>query len=389
MGGIYFFYLKAPPKTYFFVFLFIVAIYRRVDFSDVRLILLLIFIVVFIFLIQYLIFRRGTLTNLLGYIIPILNSFLIIKLLGNKFFNYFVNVVYFLAIIGLFFWLLENISPEFNNSIKKWVSILGTDPSVQKESLILFAYEPNKIIGGLIRNNGGFWEPGAYVTTLVPAFLFSSIIYGLKNKKSIIILIAILTTFSTTGYIALFVVFIYYIVLSSYNSMVKYFLIITFVSLSVFAYYALDFLSGKIEYNIEFVQKADFTTAANGRFLALKKSGYAIQQHPLIGKNFITLRGKEINYYAKDWVGYGWMDLMAKIGILFFIWYLFINYNFYKKLVRANNYTRFNYKFLALLPFLAQYILLFGQALYAVPLFMIFLEFPLLYKYSNIYKIKK
>lgn len=385
MGGIYFFYLKAPPKAYFFIFLFIIAVYRKVTLTNFKGVLLLIFIVFFIFITQRAFSGRGTLTNLLGYIIPILNAYIIIKLIGNKFFKYFVNVVYVFAIIGLFFWLLENLIPSFNESIPAWVVKFGTDPSDWKESLILFAYEPNRAIGELIiRNNGGFWEPGAYVTTLVPAFFFSSIINGINHKKSWIILITILTTFSTTGYIALFVIIIYNVIVSSYSIVLKNTLIISFVLVSVFAYFSLDFLSTKINQNIEYAQKSDLTTPTDGRFIAFNKSIYAVEQNPLIGENLITLR--EIDYEAKDWVGYGWMDLVAKIGLVFFSWYLLINYSFYKRLVRANS-NELNYKILALIPFLAQYVLLFGQALYAVPLYLIFLVFPLIYKNTDNYKI--
>jgi len=387
MGGIYFFYLLPPPKIYFFIFLIIIAFYRKVRLTDVN-VLVLISIVVFIFFAQRTISERGSLYNLLGNLIPILNAYLIIKILGKRFFRFFVNIVYAFAIIGLVFWLAENLIPAFNNSIPHLAARFGTDPGGLDESLILFAYEPNREFGDLIiRNNGGFWEPGAYVTTLIPALFFCYTLNGIKNIKSLVILLAIITTFSTTGYLALFVLIIYFILLSSYKLSSKVGLIILALFITSFSYYSLDFLSAKIEENITFVNQSDLATGSDGRFLALKKAIYSVGQHPLLGKDFIPHRGEEIDYYAKDWVGYGWMDLMAKIGLVFFSLYLIINYNFYKRFVKANG-RGINYWLLALLPFLAQYIVLFGQALYAVPLFLVILVFPLTYKKQTAYELQ-
>jgi hypothetical protein len=379
MGGIYFFYLKPPPKIFFFVLLFSVALYRRIRLNDYK-ILILILVVIFIFFAQKSISGYGTLSNLLGWVIPILNAYLVIKILKNTFFNYFVNVVYVFAIIGLFFWIMQNVFPAFNEGIPDLVKKLGTDPSDYKESLILFAYEPNKAFGNLlIRNNGGFWEPGAYVTTLVPALFFSYLINGFKSNKTKIILLAIITTFSTAGYCALFLILAYSIILSKLNLATKNLLFSLFIFLSAFSYYSFDFLNKKISVELKTANEANLSTATAGRFLGFRKALYSVSQNPFIGKDFVTkkLPAEEIDYWAPDFVGYGWMDLMAKIGLLFFAWYLVINYKFYKWFVKINSRKKY-YGILALLPFLAQYILLFGQALYAVPLYLIFIVLVLI-----------
>lgn len=387
MGGIYFFYLKAPPKIYFFLFLLIVALNKRIQLRDAKLAFL--FLILFgIFYTQKIIYGRGTLSNFLGMIINLANAYLIIKIVNKKFFYLLINVVYVFAIIGLVFWILENVSSAFNNSIQPLVGILGTDPSEQQESLILFAYEPNFSLDGLVRrNNGGFWEPGAYVTTLVPAYFFSLTIYGFKNIKSIVILIATFTTFSTTGILALFVILFYYIMISpKINKKAKFgIFLVLLVSASV-SFFSFDFLFEKIAKEIQYADSRELTDGTDGRFSGLKKAIYSVQQHPFIGKDFITLKGEEIDYFAKDYVGYGWMMLLAKIGVFFFSWYLLINLKFYRRFFNAN-IPLFKGSILFILPFLAQYILLFGQALYNVPLFDIFFLLPLLYKSEAAYKL--
>lgn len=387
MGGIYFFYLEAPPKIIFCIFLLIIAFFKKIQLKDIK-ILFLFLILFFIFYTHKVLYGRGTYSNFLGTIITLANAYLIFKIVGKKFFYLFINVVYVFAIIGLFFWILENLIPPFNDSIQSLVELFGTDPSVQMDSLILFAHESNYALNDIvIRNNGGFWEPGAYVTTLVPAYFYCLLIYGFKHKKSIVILFTIITTFSTTGLLALFVILLYYVLVSpNINKKAKLGTVLILLVIAVTSFFSFDFLYDKVVEQIAFAEVRDIESASNGRFLALKKLGYAMQQNPIMGKDYIALKGDEIDYFAPDYVGYGWMQLMARIGIIFFGWYLIINFKYYKRFFNANS-VEYKKSSLFILPFIAQYILLFGQALYDIPLFDVCFVMAILYKSEKHYKL--
>ena len=56
------------------------------------------------------------------------------------------------------------------------------------------------------RNTGFTWEPKAFANFLMLGILFNLLRYRLRffNKRMIIMLITLITTFSTTGYIMIF-----------------------------------------------------------------------------------------------------------------------------------------------------------------------------------------
>lgn len=101
---------------------------------------------------------------------------------------------------------------------------------------LFVTYIPNYLYPGvLIRNWGIFREPGVFQIYLVFGLLIQLFILHKPNKYSIIIyIITILTTFSTTSYIALFLVLCgYFISIDKYKKHKRNFLLIFVVTLSI------------------------------------------------------------------------------------------------------------------------------------------------------------
>ena len=103
--------------------------------------------------------------------------------------------------------------------------------------------------GGLWRNSGCAWEPGLYSIMLSMAILFN--IYhnnGIRlNKRFFILLIALITTFSTTGYIIAMIIFACYFMFSKKNRIVHKIIYIIIFGITFFFIYELPFMSNKIE----------------------------------------------------------------------------------------------------------------------------------------------
>lgn len=105
----------------------------------------------------------------------------------------YTNVMYHLCIISLIcllvFWLVPGIREGF----------LVTNAAGNVYSDI-YVFSFNCKGKGIPRNQGMFWEPGAFSTFIVFALVFETINEKLNFKRLVIFLLALLTTFSTTGY---------------------------------------------------------------------------------------------------------------------------------------------------------------------------------------------
>ena len=146
-----------------------------------------------------------------GFIVLILTGYFIIVSVAN-FFSMFIKIVYYLALISLIGFLIQLILPSFyssiNSIITEYFSILNSARSnrMNYTNIIIFTYVD---LHGL-RNSGFLWEPGAYGSwlnfTLFLHFRMNNFEY---DRIANIFIIAILTSLSTTAFIALLLVLLY------------------------------------------------------------------------------------------------------------------------------------------------------------------------------------
>ena len=109
----------------------------------------------------------------------------------EKWFGAYVKIMYVISVCSIILYVLDILIPSFSSYLPT-----VTNSMYLKKGTILFAVTPTKN-----RNYGCFWEPGAFQTYLVLAFIIETFIYQSKYKKRITsLLIALVTTFSTAGY---------------------------------------------------------------------------------------------------------------------------------------------------------------------------------------------
>lgn len=111
-------------------------------------------------------------------------------------------------------------------------------------------------MGLFVRNSGFMWEPGAYSCILVflLVYHFCKIDYKI-DKKIIVLSLAIMSTFSTAGYMALFIVYIFFLVKNKelrrkYWFFLPFFLF-GFIGYAAYFYNTSEFMREKIEEYIE------------------------------------------------------------------------------------------------------------------------------------------
>lgn len=201
-------------------------------------------------------------------------------LLKGSFVRIFPKIIYTISVISLVLWICCFI-PPFKQIL---LSIAGSLPELRpKEFIDITSADVKSLyiyvipVGNKIRNFGPFWEPGMYAVFLMLALsinVFKSI--PLFSKENIILMAANVTTFSTTGYVAMLFILTSYIFLKNKNIFLKVFSLFAMPSF-MFWIMSLDFMKDKI------LKEADNINLAYSRFGALFYHWEKIKLSPIIG----------------------------------------------------------------------------------------------------------
>ena len=228
--------------------------------------------------------------NLIGTIDLILRFSTIIVasvLVGTSFRPIFIYLMKFFSYVSVIIWCLIFIFPSFANILFSIGSALPqfvsetwlqntTTPGV---SLYLY-YLPEKLSSSYMsffRNCGPFFEPGLFASYLSLAIALNMGVYNsLFNKDNIILLLALLSTCSSAGYISLLIILISSLFFSK-SIFYRVVIILTLV-LCWNPIMNLDFMSEKISTNFE---SAD--SSASSRFGAVLYHLEKLSVSPLIG----------------------------------------------------------------------------------------------------------
>ncbi|TSD66988.1 hypothetical protein FFF34_006205 [Inquilinus sp. KBS0705] len=133
----------------------------------------------------------------------ILLSFVFCKILKEKLATYVVKVVVHLTIISFVFYALQLIG--LGDYIFKYSSALGLKSKSDFEdytNFIIFTF----LRGSEFRNAGFVWEPGAFGCFLIITMILNFFLNNFTiDRKAKILIVAMLTTLSTTNYVSLLV----------------------------------------------------------------------------------------------------------------------------------------------------------------------------------------
>ncbi|MHA1251650.1 MAG: hypothetical protein ACTSRP_16785 [Candidatus Helarchaeota archaeon] len=179
------------------------------------------------------------------------------------------------------------------------------------------------------RNAGPFWEAGAFgiytnLALFVDLFIFDS---TLKNKRSLVFILTVITTFSTAAYISLFYIILVY---QLFNRRLKLFLIrviyvIALIYAFIILYRTLPFLSKKIEKRIVSIEYAISMDKKQERIGTFFKDIFYLMRSPIFGygydpRNYIeNFNGWEIRYTHKN---NGVSNLLLILGLPGGLFYL-------------------------------------------------------------------
>jgi hypothetical protein len=210
-----------------------------------------------------------------------------------------------------------------------------------------------------IRNCGPFWEPGVFSGFLIIALAFLFFSEGtVRNKRGYIFIIALITTFSTTGYLALIISVALYN--KEYIKKYKIILVPLLVASSYYAFFNIAFLSNKIS---DQSKQLDQDKSRFGS--ALRDLAFFIQ-NPLWGegRNADSAYGRAISGDDVE-TNNGITSALAGLGAVYFIIFSGMVIYSFKRL--GNNINEKNVSWVLYLVFL---IISFSEVYFVIPFFM-------------------
>lgn len=252
----------------------------------------------------------------------------VLTILGERFRWFYLYILYQLSLLGLILWIIFA-------STDIYISIIDTAEGVTGHSThSLFIWGTHEeAIYAIHRNKGPFWEPGAYACYLLLAFVLYFHDFSQQFKahkfKFVILILSLLSTMSTTGYVVGMVLFIMiFIINRKFN--IGFLAITTIISLG-FIYIGNEtgVLAEKIGEQLETVdvsgEEYDKTRMA-AFFFDLNK----IAEHPLVGNGFNQdmLWGAVLAAQMEEGLvhksGNGFTDVVKSLGIPFLFFWLFL-----------------------------------------------------------------
>ena len=262
------------------------------------------------------------------FIVIILSSNIIIVLNGRDLMKNIDSVVFFLSVISLSFYIIQSINFSFAfNFIRSVQNLIGIPthighPEVTYSNILFYTIcDYGSGIPGLRRNYGFMWEPGGFATILLMGFFIHLSLnnYNLRDKKSIIYIITMLTTFSTTGLLGLSVIFLFS-ASSNFKINLKSISLIFIAIIAIFFIATSQWVSGKIEktysqdMNLTEIDQGN-SVGSLGRFGGMYINIREFMERPFLGHHF-DKRDRIVNENTASVNGLG--TILARYGLFGF-----------------------------------------------------------------------
>jgi len=375
-SAIPFFYVYIEFKVINFIIVIIIFFLRNK--SVQKFIFIYIFLITAISVGQSYTFNTFPFDSYLTIILRIFIAYLTIRTVSFRFFPTFVNLIYIFVLISFLFYFPSIIIPGFSSFFITKISPHLNPPfqSVFKsefnEQIILFNFNSIQEF----RNSGPFWEPGTFGGFLIIALIINTVMSGfLLTKKNIVMIIALITTFSTTNYIAFFLfIMIYFVFINKkINSFV---IVLPLLAIFITIFFEAGFLQNKIFTQLNEVDKYYRAGRVGNRFVSAMADIDVFLKYPIFGKGIGGLSDilyKRFNAHRSN----GLVSYLANFGLIFFLFYFF---NLYLSFFRFCSLFKYN-KYLGYALFFLLILIGFSEEYYNFPFFyaltMLHLVIPL------------
>lgn len=259
----------------------------------------------------------------------------------KEIFIYYEHCVMRLSWVAIVLWIISWILPFFPAFLKaispNWIFAL------EESNILIFGLQPADLGGAIFfRRNCGFaWEPGRFASIVVVAIFINIVRMNFRikgNRNLFVLLVALATTQSTTGFGAFFIVVFTFL----YNVKKKYFLPFFIISAILFiCTLFLPFMGGKIsalwideQHNKEFEKKVTYwidkedKAIVPQRFDGILWELYNVSYDPMLGYGKEIKRSYTGRLFNGNLVLYnGTIKIFAVFGIFYgLLFYVFLFY---------------------------------------------------------------
>lgn len=267
--------------------------------------------------------------------------YVVIKSLKFNLFRIYEYLLFGLSIIGLLFWCLQVVlRGDTLFSILDRIAFLGKFSYVSGGGLnaLFYSVQPSgtSLLYGLSlpRNCGYTWEPGAFAVYLCLAILINLFFNKSEGKGNIrfwVLLIALISTQSTTGYIIFLVIIFYYLLNKRLNIVI---LLFPFAIVATVYIASLPFMSKKLFNLIDETKTVDIllentygseTSSTPQRFTSFLLTFIDFRNNPILGvggnkaETYTYKLGSNISPIS----GIG--NLLAQFGLYGFIFFIIVS----------------------------------------------------------------
>lgn len=305
------------PLWMIVLFPFLCILYKKRGCCLNKKIVIVTFMLTFVVLLQTLSFS-GDFNTTTKYLLALYSVMIMSCYLfkSRHFVDLYIKIVFLISVISLVFWCIDftpqghNLLLDIGESLPQlgWDNMRETrEESTANKSYTLYVYTVYFIDDLLIpQNTGPFWEHGIFCIYLIIAFYLNAIRENkIITKYNIVFIIAIITSFSSTGYVVLIVALAFIILQRGGIPFSKIFLL---VMLLIGTYYisSLDFMTEKITENA-------MSTNESSRFFAMVYHWQQIVKSPFIGYGPYLERAFSNLVMSPN----GWTHLLRVWGIPF------------------------------------------------------------------------
>ena len=244
-------------------------------------------------------FSPSNLSTYLFLFYAIFIAFIHVRVYGRDLFPIYEHIIVILSAISLVLWGLAVALPDMNSIFRQF-----PETSYGNNVYYIFNWmdpEKGQAYWSLIRNAGCSWEPGRFSIMLVLAILINLSREGVtfRNNKSIfILLLALASTMSTTGYsIAILIYAIYWLDELNAKNVLSFLLIALPLAIFIFSF---DFMGDKL------LEKANFEGLTRERTHNIKYNA-KIHGDEYLGSmdRFESAYLDWINFRKEPLLGYG------------------------------------------------------------------------------------
>jgi hypothetical protein len=376
----FFDYNRKARMVFFLVLAFLFFYYRKKIGKDL---LIMVAAVIYLILFQSLYFGGGNLFTTVTLIsLLVFMPYFAAKVIGPRFLKYYRDVMVAIALISIGFWVAVNVSSGLHSNIQSWAISLGSfynpEFGIYNDNIIIYTFEEMEVYG-MYRNPGPFHEPGAFSVFLMLAIISEIFITGkLITRFNILFFANLITTFSTAGFLGLFIIVGFYVYTTKRMTILtKIFVSVSMIAVIIYLFMTLEFLGEKISNQMEEQTETRLNTATSGRFLGARKALIVIYRYPLFGRGLIA--ASKASATSEEAAGYGWITWVSQIGIVLGLIYMFYLY----KALRNYSVINTRSKLFALFAFVALLAVLGGQKHTNTLVFFILFLMPIVFPYYS------